>query len=468
VLFERAYSHVPLTLPAHTTLLSGRLPFETGVRDDTGFSVKPDEQMLPQMLRGRGFATGGVASAFALREATGIGQGFDFYDAEMPVVSPAVSAGPSERDGQDSERIAERWLDSQRSSRVFLFLHLNEPHSPYAPPERFGLLDPYDGEVAYADEIIGRLIDYLKSHRLYEQSTIVLLADHGEGLGDHGEQEHGLFLYDEAIHVPLIIKQAGNARAGSRVTDIVQQIDIVPTVLDLAKAPAPGNLQGRSLKPLLEGPADLPERAVYSETLATRYRFGWRGQTALTDAGGTTIHAPAGGETLSDPEDKRQILDAYRRALDLADARKWGEASALLQQVLTEDPRMIDAWDRLAAFSIREERFDQAVEAYTHLIELGGQARYAASEQAFIDTLKHFPQHTEAYAGLAALHQAGGRMEAAGQTLDQMLRAAPTPEAYGVATRLWTAFGNKKQADSVRAEARREFSPRAQERATQR
>src|SRR5207245_828921 len=118
-----------------------------------------------------------------------------------------------------------------------------------ALPERFAALAPYDGAVAYSDEIVGRLVHYLKSHQLYDRSTIVLLSDHGEGLGDHGEQEHGLFLYEEDVHVPLVIKPEGNAGAGRRVADLVQHIDLVPTILDLVKAPVPGSLRGRSLKP---------------------------------------------------------------------------------------------------------------------------------------------------------------------------------------------------------------------------
>ncbi|HEY6893840.1 MAG TPA: sulfatase, partial [Rhodanobacteraceae bacterium] len=249
VVFERAYSHAPQTLPAHTALLSGRLPFETGVRDNLGFSVKPGERMLPQMLRERGYTTGGVVSAFVLRRETGIDQGFDFFDSEMPPMGNDANVGQVQRDGMASEAIAERWLAANGSARAFLFLHLYEPHKPYRPPDRYSEYAPYDGEIAYADEIVGKLIRYLKSHQLYDRSTIVLLSDHGEGLGDHGEQEHGLFVYDEAIHVPLIIKQESNAGAGRRVNDVVQHIDIVPTILDLVKAPLPGNLRGRSLKP---------------------------------------------------------------------------------------------------------------------------------------------------------------------------------------------------------------------------
>src|SRR5947208_9153212 len=233
VLFERAYSTAPQTLPAHAALLSGRLPFETGVRDNIGFLVKPGERLLPQMLRERGYTTGGVVSAYVLRKETGINQGFDFFDGEMPPSSPELSIGQVQRDGGESEKIAERWLDANGSGRAFLFLHLYEPHKPYTPPERFAQYAPYDGEIAYSDEIVGRLVKYLKSHQLYDRSTIVLLSDHGEGLGDHGEQEHGLFVYDEAIHVPLIIKQESNAGAHRRVADLAQHIDIVATILDL-------------------------------------------------------------------------------------------------------------------------------------------------------------------------------------------------------------------------------------------
>ena len=230
VLFERAYSHAPQTLPAHTALLSGRLPFETGVRDNVGFTVKPGERLLPQMLRDRGFATGGVVSAYVLRKETGIAQGFDFFDGDMPSSPREMSIGIAQvqRDGTISEAIAEKWLDTVGTSRAFLFLHLYEPHKPYTPPQRFAEYAPYDGEIAYVDEIVGAFIKYLKSHQLYDRSTIILLSDHGEGLGDHGELEHGLFVYEEAVHVPLIIKQEGNAGAGRRVADLAQHIDLVP------------------------------------------------------------------------------------------------------------------------------------------------------------------------------------------------------------------------------------------------
>ncbi|MDO8629825.1 MAG: sulfatase-like hydrolase/transferase [Phycisphaerales bacterium] len=409
VVFERAYSHTPQTLPAHTALLAGRLPFETGVRDDVGARVKPGERLLPQLLRERGYSTAAVVSTSLLRKDTGISQGFDFFDDEMPPNPEDPSAEGGHRDGSKSEEIAEHWLDSAGTSRTFLFLHLNEPHKPYAPPERFSQYSPYDGEIAYADEIVGRLIHYLKTHQLYDQSTIVLLSDHGEGLGDHGEQEHGLFVYDEAIHVPLIIKQQSNVGAGRRVPDLVQHVDMVPTILDLVKAPAPHTLRGRSLKPLLDGTGRLRERPVYAEALYAHYHFGWAALTTVTDGRYQYIKAPreelfnltrdpherenlagqnvetkqaaealetfgsAAGKpvtTVADPKDKWEILERYRTAVDLVGQRKWGDAIALLQRVLGEEPEVTQFWNELAGVSWLATRYDVALDAYRHIIAL--------------------------------------------------------------------------------------------------
>jgi len=293
VVFERAYAHSPSTLPSHAAMLTGRLPFETGVRDNVGFTLKTSERPLAQMLRDRGYATGGVVSAFALRKATGIGNGFDFFDSDLrPDAAGATTVGHLKRDGAASEAIAERWLTAIGSARALLFLHLDEPHKPYVLPDRFGEYPEYDGAVAYSDEIVGRLVRYLKSHQMYDRSTIVVLSDHGEGLGDHGEQQHGLLLHDEAIHVPLIVKQEGNAGAGRRVAAVVQHIDLVPTILELVKTSIPGGLHGRSLKPLLDGTGQVPARPVYSESLYARYQFGWSELVALTDDRYRYVKAP--------------------------------------------------------------------------------------------------------------------------------------------------------------------------------
>jgi len=438
VVFERAYAHAPQTLPAHVTMMSGRLPFETGVRDNTGFSVKTGERLLPQLLRERGYTTGGVVSSFLLRKETGISQGFDFFDGDMPSVPSEVR-----RDGAESEAIAERWLDEQRSSRVFLFLHLCGIGAAAVAPAESGDKTSYDATVASEDEIVGRLMKYLKSHQLYDRSTIVLVSGHGEGLGDHGEKGHGLFLYDETIHVPLVIKQAAGIGAGRRVPDVVQHVDLAPTILDLVKAPVPGQLRGRSLKPLLDGTDELGDTIVYSEALYGHYRFGLSELASVTDGHYRYIKAPreelydlerdpherlnliderataaarqslrstldqlvahtetqapepiapedrdrlqllgyvgtastrsttaSGGGAPADPKDKCELVENYRAAVALATHHKWSAALALLQTIAREAPDLAEVWNLLAALSIRMDRYDQAVDAYKHVVAL--------------------------------------------------------------------------------------------------
>ncbi len=493
IVFERAYSHSVQTLPAHVALLSGRLPFDTGVRDD-GAPIKTNERLLAQMLRDRGYATGGIVSSGMLRGETGLARGFDFFDdpstrsgsplaparpEDVAAAAAELTAGELRRDGAESEAVAERWLTSVGSTRLFLFLHLHEPHAPYAAPERFGALAPYDGAIAYADEIIGRLVRYLKTSQLYDQSTIVLVSDHGEGLGDHGEQGHGLFLYDEAIHVPLIVKQAGGADAGRRVADLVQQADIVPTVLDLVKAPVPGNLRGRSLKTLADGTGKRPpEQTVYAETLYGRNRFGWSALESLTDGTLQYIRAPreelydlkadprqrdniAEGQavveerrtalkrllgeadearddtdTPADPKDKREVVDQYRSARGLVAERKWPQAIDLFQKILHDEPAASRVWGELGDVATLAGRYAAAVDAYQHVIALE-------------------PMGTAGYMGAANASLKARRLDDAQQHAEQAVEAAGRDarrlaEAHAL---LATVALGRHDADAARREA---------------
>jgi tetratricopeptide (TPR) repeat protein len=326
VLFERAYAHSPQTLPSHASILSGRLPFETGVRDNVGFTIRPDLPMLPELLRARGYATGGFVSSFVLRKETGIDRGFDVFDSHMPEAAPDKPIGQIERRGEQTLESAERWMERLSSPKFFLFFHIYEPHKPYAPPGRFSSFAPYDGEIAWADEIVGQLIAWLKTRNLYDAATIVFFSDHGEGLGDHGEEEHGLFLYDETIRVPLVIKLPRASRAGQRLKTPVQHIDLVPTVLDWVGAPRPAGLRGRSLRTLIEqGTGEPGESGFYAEALYGRYHYGWSDLYALTDSRFRFIKAPRAElyDLERDPGEKQNVATqrvqtalAMRAALD--------------------------------------------------------------------------------------------------------------------------------------------------------
>jgi arylsulfatase A-like enzyme/tetratricopeptide (TPR) repeat protein len=316
VVFERAFSHVPQTLPAVAALLTGRLPYDTGVRDSVGFPLAQSERLLPEMLRDRGYSTAAIVSSFLLRKETGINQGFNLFDANLTVSDDASLS--LRRDPLDAEAVAEHWLESIGNQRTFLFLHLDGPHPPYVRPVSPDQLSSYDAALVTIDEVVGRLVQYLKSHQLYDQAAIVLVASHGEGLGDHGENEHGLLTYDEALRIPLIVKPPAGERAGRRVKIAVQQVDLVPTILNLAKAPLPGNLRGRSLTPLLDRDGIIANQLIYSESLYGFYHFGWAELTSLTDGRYRYIRAPK--EELydldSDPKEQRNLVDTDVKTLE--------------------------------------------------------------------------------------------------------------------------------------------------------
>jgi tetratricopeptide (TPR) repeat protein len=311
VVFERGFSHVPQTFPAYASLLTGRLPFDTGVRDAVGFPLPAGERLLPEMLRDRGYATAGVVSSFLLRKETGINQGFSFFDANIPAGEGPL--GGVRRDSDATERIAEHWLDTVGTSRAFLFLHLDGPTAPDPRTRSAGEVSAYDAAIANVDNAVGQLLRYLKTHQLYDQSTVILVSSHGEGLGDHGEEGHGLLVYDEALRVPLIIKPPAGEGAGRRVQIAVQHVDLVPTILDLAKAPIPGNLRGRSLTPLLDRDGIIANQPIYSESLFGRYHFGWADLTSLTDGRYRYIRAPK--EELydldTDPDERHNLADIH-------------------------------------------------------------------------------------------------------------------------------------------------------------
>jgi arylsulfatase A-like enzyme/Tfp pilus assembly protein PilF len=302
-LFESCYTHVPLTLPAHTSILTGLLPPEHGVRNNIGFTVAKGTRTLATELKRAGYATGGAVSAYVLHSTTGISQGFDWYDDDLKAASPEIPDTEIQRDGMETLDRALVWLaersgasghQADEKGPVFLFVHFYEPHTPYAPPKRFLRQDraPYDGEVAYVDEIVGKLFAGLRKLDLYDPSLIILLSDHGEALGDHGEADHGVFLYREVMHVPLIIKLPGKREGGSRIQAPVELIDIVPTVMDWAGLPPIPRLQGRSLIPALRGHGIPEDRLIYAESLYGRLHFGWKELFSLTGSQYSFILAP--------------------------------------------------------------------------------------------------------------------------------------------------------------------------------
>jgi arylsulfatase A-like enzyme/Tfp pilus assembly protein PilF len=317
ILYERAYSHVPLTLPSHTSILTGMLPADHGVRDNVGYRLSDSIPTVQELLKKNGYATGAAISAFVLRKETRLDRGFDFYDDEVKALNGENLIGRVQRDGRETLRAGQKWLDAQGTRPFFFFLHLYDPHTPYRPPEPyFGqYANHYDGEIAYVDSIIGELIADLKQRDLYDKSLIVFLSDHGEGLSEHGEEEHGLLLYREDLQVPLMVKLPKQRKAGASVKTPVQLVDVFPTILDRTATPAPktGHRVGQSLLSFLDGG---PNRPIYAETYYPRFHFGWSDLHSLIEGNDHYIRSPQPElfDLASDSGEKKNVLQGNRRA----------------------------------------------------------------------------------------------------------------------------------------------------------
>ena len=325
VLFARAYTHTPLTLPSHTALLTGLLPAVTGVRDNVGYALDTarvgsgDLPYLPLILKQRGYATGGAVSAYVLQGRTGLATGFDFYEDSIEFRT-GTGLGGLQRPGSETLRLVMPWLRTAAAPPqrpFFLFFHIYEPHTPYDPPEPYASRYPlkYDGEIATADAIVGQLIAELQHLGAYDRAIVVLLSDHGEGLGDHGEDEHGVLLYNEAIHVPLLLKLPHGQLAGRTAAAPAALTDVAPTLLGLLGLPVPARMHGAFLISLL-GLGERPkERRVYAETFYPRLHFGWSDLASLV---GRRYHYIEGPDPEiydldQDPRETRNLLRDQRR-----------------------------------------------------------------------------------------------------------------------------------------------------------
>lgn len=318
ILYERAYSHVPLTLPSHVSMFSGLLPADHGVRDNIGFRVADSLPTLPELLKKNGYATGAAVSSFVLRRQTGFARGFDFFDDRVKAMEGQAVIARVQRDGRETVEAAKPWLDRTVGKKpFFFFLHLYDPHSPWEPPEPYSsrYSDAYDAEVAYSDEVVGAFLAFLKEKGVYDDALIIFLSDHGEGLNDHGEEEHGMFLYREALQVPLMIKLPKNRRRGASVSTPVQLVDVFSTILERTGIQPPKKIDP-SAKPLLAFLDDgAPVRQIYSETYYPRLHFGWSDTHSLIEGNEHYVHAPMAElyDLAADPAEKNNVLEERRR-----------------------------------------------------------------------------------------------------------------------------------------------------------
>jgi arylsulfatase A-like enzyme/Flp pilus assembly protein TadD len=274
VLFENVISPVPITLPSHSSMLTGTIPPYHGVHNNSDYKLAESNLTLAEILKRQSFATGAIISAFVLDSQFGLDQGFGSYNDtfERPVENLLYF---SERRGDETSRLALQWLEKNKNKKSFLFLHYFDPHIKYTPPEPFASQfadNLYAGEIAYTDYCIGQVIKKLKDLNIYDSTLLIITADHGEMLTEHGEDDHTFFIYQPAIKVPLIIKLPGNHEP-KRVKNLVGLIDIVPTLCSLLGIKPPTLLHGDDLSPYLgQNPQSAKNRHLYCESFTpTRY-----------------------------------------------------------------------------------------------------------------------------------------------------------------------------------------------------
>src|SRR5947209_8150561 len=378
VVFEKAYSKAPLTPVSHATIFTGSYPqFHTVT--DFGRPLPTLLPYLPDILQKTGYHTAAFIGSLILDPnasmAPGFDRGFSFFDAGFHIKRDRNENryNTIERRGGDVVAHTISWMDKNRQSPFFVWVHLYDPHAPYDPPPPYDkrFADPYEGEIAYADASLGKLFTYLRQRGLYEHTLIVMMSDHGESLGAHGESMHGIFLYDETIHVPLLFKLPGELLARRRVSSRVRLVDVAPTLLSMLSLPLPPTFQGESLVPLMkESPKQAPDLPAYSETEYPHRAFGWSALRSLRTDKYLFVRAP-----------RRELYDQTR---DQSAAHNLASSSPAVTDTL--QTQLDDFRNKTASFPDDAKKPAMNSEHAENLSALG----YAASTSATVspDLLK--------------------------------------------------------------------------------
>ena len=331
VLFSQAATPAPLTLPAHSSIMTGFYPTYHGVRLNGTTALSQAQTTLAEAFAQQGYQTGAFVGAFVLDGRWGLNQGFGIYDDQFDLKKfKHIDLAAVQRPANEVIDAALHWLDSRKNTPFFAWVHLYDAHSPYEPPEPFrsefrsrGLSGLYDGEIAFADQQVGRLLAWLRTTGLDQQTIIVLVGDHGEGLGSHGEGTHGFFVYDYALHVPFIVASPIDELHGVRVDSQVSLVDVFPTVLALAGVHSSAKVHGRSLLPGMFQ-ATLPEQETvyaYSESMPPSLQYGWSPLHSLRSPRYKFIQAPRPElyDLAKDPGEATNVFAEHRAlASDMA------------------------------------------------------------------------------------------------------------------------------------------------------
>lgn len=421
IVFEHAYANAPLTLPSHATMMTGRLPNEHRVRDNAGAVLDPSTPTIASLLRNAGYATGGAVSAYVLRRETNINAGFDTWDDAIDFAEGAPT-GALQRSGEATTASITNWIRSQNDKPFFAFVHLFEPHTPYEPT--------YDADIVAADKHVGAILRSLEESKVYDDALIILVSDHGEGLGDHGEDEHGVLLYREALQVPLIVKLPESKRRGERVATPAQLADLLPTIAERTGVPAPAHLSGSSLLAL---PAN---RALYAETLYPRIHLGWSELRSIVEFPHHLIHGPRPElyDLRADPKEVTNVRNAMRRESARLTERlsAFPNPAPVASTISAEERKKLAALGYVDAgvasvqtFAINPRDHIGDLAELKSVTELMTRREHAAAASRIESLLQRNPQWSDLRDLLGAAYEELGDLERAEETYREAIRRAP-------------------------------------------
>jgi arylsulfatase A-like enzyme/Tfp pilus assembly protein PilF len=459
---EHAAVHVPLTRPSHVSLFTGLYPAENGIRDNVSPSLAKNVPVLAEILHQEGFKTAAFVSSIVLSRQSGLNRGFDQYSDRFEIgEDDARFLNTIQKRGDETVGEAVAWLEQDGGERRFAWIHLYDPHDPYEPPEPYAAEyagRPYDGEVAWSDELVGRLDAALTTNRLRDDTLFVVTSDHGEGLGEHEEAVHGFFVYETTMRVPLLMRGPGIA-PGTRLGIVTRTVDLMPTALDLlgfaAKTP---KVSGRSLVPALHG-GSMDDEVTFGESLTPLVHFGWSDLRALRDGRWKYILAPRSElyDLDRDPGERDNLIDrepqrarAYRNGIEqrlrdeqLILAKTAPETAAIPPDLLEKlgalgyvsstggttpkasgaDPKdkieeyqAVNTLMREGLVALREGRFADSVSRFQTLFSRGndsfeshyyaaralmGLKRYRDAAVQYEEAIARLPSYTAAFVGLA-------------------------------------------------------------------
>lgn len=425
VRFERALAQVPITPPSHAVILTGTYPMYNGVRDFNSSSLPKNVGVLAEAFTRYGYDTAAFVSSAVLESSWGFGRGFQLYDDHLSLHNVDVNhLGNVERRADETVSRVLDWFKGRSQSGTatrpfFVWLHLYDPHWPYEPPEPFrkqyaGHL--YDGEVAYTDSQLARVFDYLRQSGAYDRTLVVLVGDHGESLGEHGEEEHGFFIYNSTLHVPLIFKPPRGAGSPRIVSRTVGLIDIAPTILELQhmRDPLSRQFQGSSLAADILGKSTASPRPVYAETFYPRNSFGWSELHAISTDRFKYIQAPHPElyDLLKDPHETHNLY-GERSSL----------AAALHEQLAATERRYVSTQPAASGPALSSETLEK-------LKSLGYLAYSAPVRPASAGPLPDPKDRVKVYQGTMSAEALGeaGRHEESNRLLKSL--AAQDPDLF--------------------------------------